>query len=125
MKNVPQRADKQDGLVPDSVQGTGYFTPMSIAPGELNPQRADEGELKEKIQAILDDIDVTVVYKVGTVPQGYVGTKTSVDQIMHLIAQRDAAIKGRITEKLQKFTAKHDQPMRDEAIAVIEEVFGK
>lgn len=48
------------------------------------PSNKPQPSLREKLQAILDDIDVTVVYRVNTTPQGYVGTKTAADKVLQL-----------------------------------------
>lgn len=34
--------DKQDGMIPESVQGTGFFTPMDIAPGEYEADQPEQ-----------------------------------------------------------------------------------
>jgi len=48
-----------------------------------------------------------------------------VDAILALLASDREALKVRLLSKLQKFTAEHDQSMRDEAIAVVEECFAQ
>ena len=41
-------------------------------------------------------------------------------QAIQLIAQHEAILLGEIKQELLKFIAGHDQPMRDEAISIIE-----
>lgn len=39
--------------------------------------------------------------------------------------ERDKQLREQLVNELNKFTAKHDQPMRDEAIAAVEGVLGE
>lgn len=72
--------------------------------------------LRDELQAILDDIDVTVVYKVGKHPEGFVGTKTAADKVLQLFES--------IAKEVIDATSVHAYK-DDEDLAVIEETVGK
>ena len=82
----------------------------------------DTSELRRQVQAICDEIEVVITYKVGAPSTGYVGTKTATDKIMLLfqqygsLANRPVVLEAQIAI-LQKLARKYSQlPIPEKAL---------
>lgn len=113
--------------------GGGFFMPMDIAPGEPVESYGDSYSSNGAKAAMSEVPDIELYLKIQNLetsleatdragwPHSIDGRLThgTIYRIIELIHQDRAATLSRLLEKLDTYTAKHDQPMRDEAKAII------